>query len=79
MCSKFNVEASCEEEGAGLLLQWGCNLSGSKIVLVPLDVTEVFANISVFCAVNSPGRISYTMLYTPHQLWLPISISLQFK
>lgn len=66
MCAKFNVEASCEEKGTGLLLQWGWNSWGSKAALVPLDVTEVSANTVVFCAASSPGHISCTWCCIHH-------------
>lgn len=59
------------ERGAGLLLQWDCNSSGSKVVLVPLDVTEVFADTlcSVQWTVLLVSAMHFT-LYTPLAVWV---------
>ena len=71
MCSKFNLEASHQERGACLLLQWDCNSSGSKVVLVPPDVTEVFAN--TLCSVQWTVLVAsatHYIVYTPLAVWV---------
>lgn len=61
MCSKFKLEASHQERGAGLLLQWDCIFIRFKSSSCTSWYDKSIRKYLVFCAVNSPGHICYTL------------------
>jgi len=62
MCSKFNLEASHQERGSSLYLQWDCNSPGSKVVLIPPNVTKVF--MDTLCSVQRTVVVTSATHYT---------------